>query len=149
MHELKQRHDWYAKEQISGFIASLGPFFQKYIERGLSRIDAELSSVKANNWSRTGGSTSAQGTFTVQEYKERLASLKSQMFGDQASGGTSPVRNRLESPAAKFARHGPGPNSPCVKKTHDVVSAGGVEVDENVDEIVSLRERLARLKNTG
>lgn len=157
MHELQTQHGWYAGDHIKTFIASLGPFFQKYIERGLARIDAELNTTRSL--------PQPAATMSVHEYKERLTQLRSQMFGVSASsvtdhhhddntdnsnvngqegGGGSPVRNRLDSPAYKFARMattGSTQNSP--------LSPGRRVVDHQLQDatITSLRERLARLKN--
>ena len=144
LHELQTQHGWYASGQIHSFIASLGPFFQKYIERGLARIDAELSTTKQ---------IPHGASMSVHEYKERLTQLRSQMFGCNTINGSpkqqeendgSPVRNRLDSPAYKFARttssaHG-SPLSPG-KKVVDLPPPQDATIK-------SLRERLARLKNT-
>lgn len=138
----------------------------------MARIDAELTAVARVH---------PAAPFSVQEYRERLASLRAQMFGGGGSDGTtmvegplasdvngsnmeqrqSPVRNRLESPAAKFARvsgsnSASGPGSPLHKatNTHRLVDdgdgdgRGGAEKPPaDASTISSLRERLARLKN--
>jgi hypothetical protein len=140
--------------QIDSFISSLGAFFKKYIERGLERIETEQS---ANN-------VTSSPAADLETYRHKLISLKSQMFGssesqessttkkeaptrsqqlfesENASMNASPLRSRLESPAAKFARFG------CSTKT---LSSSVVTEDlppKNDAVISNLKERLARLK---
>ena len=136
--------------QIDAFVASLGSFFQKYIERGLARLESEYTEK------------SDSPVADMESYRTKLFALKSQMFGTPhqqdeelkrgataeegtpmkssgASNVTSPLRTRLESPAAKFARFGSPKNfgngtdkPPAPPKEDGVIS--------------NLKERLARLK---
>lgn len=142
--------------QIDAFITSLGDFFHKYIERGLARIEAEKAST-AQVASLGGDSSSlVNAPGDMESYRQKLLSLKAQMFGSAApqtptkssrdgsiapdsNSVTSPLRTRLESPAAKLARFGsprgtanaPAPN----------------ELPREDDQVMSnLKERLARLK---
>ena len=153
---MRTSHGHYAGDLIDRFVASLGPFFQKYIERGLARIDGELRTLQVGNRTKPAAAS------PIAEYKTKLAHLRTQMFGDAASGlasaatrsplvvadtagspSASPVRTRLDSPAAKFARlAASGPASPASR------TQSGVDLSEMGDAtITNLRERLARLKN--
>ena len=137
--------------QIDSFISSLGSFFKKYIERGLERLESEHS---ANN-------VASSPVADLESYRHKLISLKSQMFGTSAepnptkesaaksqnfiesenlSKNASPLRSRLESPAAKFARFGCSPKSLSS-------SATAPDLPPKNDAVISnLKERLARLK---
>lgn len=157
---MRQQHGHYASEQISGFVTGLGPFFQKYIERGLARIDAELS---VQQQSHQNDATSEEGRKqSVAEYREKLALLRQQMFGSaedtlaivpkpttgiSGSGEQSPVRTRLDSPAAKFARISASANaSPVRHGAHEGIDLAS-EPRDTASSISSLKERLAKLKS--
>ena len=138
--------------QIDSFISSLGSFFKKYIERGLERLESEHPANKV----------ASSPVADLESYRHKLISLKSQMFGSSAqepnlakesipksqqsfenenvSKNASPLRSRLESPAAKFARFG------CSPKNLSSSSAVTDLPPKNDAVISNLKERLARLK---
>lgn len=135
--------------QTDAFVASLGSFFQKYIERGLARLESEYTE------------RSTSPVADMESYRNKLFALKSQMFGtphkleDPAkrnneestpskavSNTASPLRTRLESPAAKFARFGSPKNFVANTTTNEKPP-----VPPKDDAVISnLKERLARLK---
>lgn len=126
-----------AEQAIDDYLKTLGSFFYKYIQRGLSQIT--LESGKEIN------------PGVVDGYKSRLAAVQSQMFTSSATphkatdgieeivDGTSrlmsPVRTRLESPIVKRTSLGGTPNAPSQMPSPARDSG-----------IVSLKERLAKLR---
>jgi hypothetical protein len=151
LHQFKQDNSK-SLVQIEAFISSLGDFFQKYIERGLSRIEAE----KTSSDKVAAIIDHSQTAENMESYRQKLLSLKAQMFGTadlemtpvkangpDGSSHASPLRARLESPAAKLARFG-SPKLAISALAASTQPNGGTPDEDQV--ISNLKERLARFK---
>ncbi len=160
----------YARPQIEAFLAGLGDFFYKYIQRSLDRLEMEQAQMSALR--RTHSTASAGESVSVEAYKAKLLQLRQQIFGDEATSSSPAMGNenhppahpdspglrravsQLESPKTRAIRLNNAPSTPTkLSAAMDLASSMSTThnsptttASPTSSSILSLKERLARLR---
>lgn len=130
----------YAEEHIVRFIASLGDFFQKYINRQLARVEAEMQTANMLREAQE------QEVPTAEAFKARLYAMRRQMFG--GSGEENNTAHRFHSSEENLDTFVAGNNSPIANRIANspVRTVSGSPNAHFASSIIGLKERLARLR---